>query len=307
MRLLLLLVALQLLVAAPDAGAADVAIVLREAAALRGEARDAKRQRAALSQGDMLEVRGERLDYLNVYDHRRERAGFVRASHVRRLALSADEAPELLALVRYLRDAPGSEGLGIPLVAAYVQAAPAARIPVGRRRRWRCASVACSLGAPGRRAVDIHVLGLHLRRDRQIDRALARDPGDVVAGRLHEELQDGLRLRGYDRLEIHRHVPCGAGERCSIAPALAATQTARRLVEADARARAHQHALGAAEEDEGARGRAGIARDRAEPGTPDRLPELDPVVEQPTRRLEQQPGAVAAGRAAALDDVAENG
>ena len=71
MRLLLLLVALQLLVAAPDAGAADVAIVLREAAALRGEARDAKRQRAALSQGDMLEVRGERLDYLNVYDHRR--------------------------------------------------------------------------------------------------------------------------------------------------------------------------------------------------------------------------------------------
>ena len=35
---------------------------------------------AELTQGDLLEVRGARLDHLQVYDHRRERAGFVRSA-----------------------------------------------------------------------------------------------------------------------------------------------------------------------------------------------------------------------------------
>ena len=42
---------------------------------------------------------------------------------MRRTALAADEAPELLALVRFVRDAPGSEALGIGIAAAYLKAA----------------------------------------------------------------------------------------------------------------------------------------------------------------------------------------
>ena len=36
----------------------------------------------------MVEVRGERLDYLQVWDYTRERGGYVRAGQVRVLALS---------------------------------------------------------------------------------------------------------------------------------------------------------------------------------------------------------------------------
>ena len=65
------------------------------------------------------------MDYLQVYDHRRERGGFVHASLARRVTLAADEAPELLAIVRFLRETPGSEALGIGFSMAYIQAAPA--------------------------------------------------------------------------------------------------------------------------------------------------------------------------------------
>jgi hypothetical protein len=105
---------------------AATAIVIREQTPLRAEPRDSGKQQAVLWQGEAVEVRGERMDYVQVYDHRRERGGFVRASHVRRVELTAAEAPELLAIVRFLREAPGSDALGIGLAAAYIQAAPAA-------------------------------------------------------------------------------------------------------------------------------------------------------------------------------------
>jgi hypothetical protein len=100
------------------------AIVTSDQAALRASPRDSGQQQAQLWQGVVLEVRGERLDYLQVYDHKRERAGFVRASQVRRTALSADEAPELLAVLRFMEDRAGNEALGIGIAAAYLQAAP---------------------------------------------------------------------------------------------------------------------------------------------------------------------------------------
>jgi hypothetical protein len=104
---------------------ASMAIVVAEQAALRAAPRDAAQQQAQLAPGELLEVRGERLDYLQVYDHKRERAGFVRASQVRRTTLSAAEAPELLSVIRFLRESPGSEALGLGFTAAYIQAAPA--------------------------------------------------------------------------------------------------------------------------------------------------------------------------------------
>ena len=102
-----------------------VAIVTLDQVALRPAPRDSAKPHAILWQGEALEVRGERLDYLQVYDHRRERGGYVRASQVRRFKLTPGEAPDLLAVVRFLRGMPGSEALGIGLAAAYVQAAPA--------------------------------------------------------------------------------------------------------------------------------------------------------------------------------------
>ena len=66
------------------AAAATLAIVAQDQTALRAAPRDSAQQQTVLTQGDTLEVRGEKQDFLQVYDHRRERAGYVRASQVRR-------------------------------------------------------------------------------------------------------------------------------------------------------------------------------------------------------------------------------
>ena len=107
------------------APAASIAIVLQDQTALRAAPRAAAAQHALLWQGEALEVRGERLDYLQVYDYRRERGGFVRASQLRRVVLTPEQAPELLSIVRFLQASPGAEALGIAFAAAYIQAAPA--------------------------------------------------------------------------------------------------------------------------------------------------------------------------------------
>jgi len=104
------------------------ALVVQDAVPLRSGAKSGGAPLALLTQGELLELRGERLDYLQVYDLVRERGGYVRANAVRALTLAPDEAPELLALVRFLRDRPGSESLGLGLAAAYLKAAPAGSI-----------------------------------------------------------------------------------------------------------------------------------------------------------------------------------
>src|SRR6185295_5025355 len=81
-------------VSAFAAMALGFAIVSQDQAALRAAPRVSAPQHAVLWQGELLEVRGERMDYLQVYDHRRERAGFVRASQARRVLLQPGEAPE---------------------------------------------------------------------------------------------------------------------------------------------------------------------------------------------------------------------
>ena len=102
-----------------------LAIVVRDQTVLRAAPHASAQQQALLWQGDVVEVRGERIDHLQVWDHARERGGFVDASRVRRTSLAADEAPELLALVRFVRDTPGSESLGIGFAAAALKAVPA--------------------------------------------------------------------------------------------------------------------------------------------------------------------------------------
>ncbi|MBP6339058.1 MAG: hypothetical protein KA375_15780 [Vitreoscilla sp.] len=110
---------------AAAAALAAVAIVTQDSAALRATPRDSGTTQAQLTAGDALEVRGERMDYLQVYDHRRERAGFVKASQVRLTNAKAADTNELLAVLRFVRDTPGQEALGVGYAAAYLKAAPA--------------------------------------------------------------------------------------------------------------------------------------------------------------------------------------
>lgn len=102
-----------------------LAIVVHDKTALRAEARDSATRHAMLWSGDTVEVRGESVDYLQVYDHRRERAGFVRSADVRRLSMQPENASELLAITEFLRDSVGDESLGIAYAAAYLKAAQA--------------------------------------------------------------------------------------------------------------------------------------------------------------------------------------
>ena len=105
-----------------------LAIVTQDQTPLRAAPTSPTTTQALLWPGDVVEVRGERLDHLQVYDHQRERAGFVRATQVRPLGLQEADAPQLLAVLRFLRDTPGAEPLGMAYAAAYLKAAPATAI-----------------------------------------------------------------------------------------------------------------------------------------------------------------------------------
>lgn len=107
------------------AALASIAIVTQNQASLRASPRESATQQAVMWQGEALEIRGQRMDYLQVYDHRRERGGYILASQVRTTSAAPEEAPELLAVVRFLRDTPGAEALGISYAAAYLKAVPA--------------------------------------------------------------------------------------------------------------------------------------------------------------------------------------
>jgi hypothetical protein len=104
---------------------ATIAIVVLDHTSLRAAPRSAATELTALWQGDVVEIRGERAGYLKVYDYHRERGGYLRSESVRPVALTEAAAPELLTVLRFLRETPGSETLGISYGAAYLKAAPA--------------------------------------------------------------------------------------------------------------------------------------------------------------------------------------
>jgi hypothetical protein len=108
--------------------ALTLAIVTQNQVALRASPKDTAPEQAVLWQGEVLEVRAERGDYLSVYDHRLERAGFIRSNQLHAMSLQPQDAPALLAVMQFLRDTPGSEALGISYAAAYLKAAPAEQI-----------------------------------------------------------------------------------------------------------------------------------------------------------------------------------
>lgn len=157
---------------------AALAIVTQNQASLRAAPRDSAAQQAVLWQGEALEIRGQRMDYLQVYDHRRERAGYIKASQVRTTSLSAQEAPELLAVVRFLRDTPGAEALGIGYTAAYLKAVPAQQLT---------AEPFDALGSMADRLA------------RRASPPLARGNEATVAAHLEVVAQHGIAMKSFER------------------------------------------------------------------------------------------------------------
>ena len=98
-------------------------LVMQPKASLKSAPKDSARELAILWQGEWVEVRDQRMDYLEVYDHKRERVGFVKVTHLRQSKFHESETEEFLTLVRYLRDTRGSNSLGISLASAYLKAA----------------------------------------------------------------------------------------------------------------------------------------------------------------------------------------
>jgi len=107
---------------------AALAIVAQDHVALRAAPATTASAHAQLWQGELVEVRDRRLGQLQVYDHRLERAGYIRETEAHVVGLHESDAPELLAVLHFLRDTPGAESLGIAYAAAYLKAAPAAAV-----------------------------------------------------------------------------------------------------------------------------------------------------------------------------------
>lgn len=107
---------------------ATLAIVAQDGSALRAAPTAQAAVLTPLPAGELLEVRGQRLDHLQVWNHRLERGGFIQASQLRPLGTAEADAPQHLAVLRFLRDTPGAESLAIGYVAAYLRAAPATAI-----------------------------------------------------------------------------------------------------------------------------------------------------------------------------------
>ncbi len=109
----------------------SLAIVTQDQIPLRASPEENAARHAVLSHGDALEVRGEKGDYLQVYDHRRERAGYIFATQATRHELTAQAAPKLLAVTEFLMNQPGNEALGLAYGAAFLKAAPPEMINAG--------------------------------------------------------------------------------------------------------------------------------------------------------------------------------
>ena len=164
-----------------------IALVAEDPTTLRGAPDDAAPAQAVLYRGDWLEVRGEVPGFLKVWDHRHERPGYVRPARVRVHKVEAGSAPELFAVVRFLRDAGGFESLGIGYAALYLRVAPVQR----GQAEW--GEVLGALGTMADRLA---------RRASGTSPTLSMGgsrPDSVVAGQLGVIESYGVRLRRFEQ------------------------------------------------------------------------------------------------------------
>ena len=89
-----------------------VALVTRDAVTLRAAPRDSAAAQTVLWHGEVMEIRAERGDFVQVWDHQRERGGYVKRSQLLRVGNGEKAAPELLALLGFVSEQPGSESFG---------------------------------------------------------------------------------------------------------------------------------------------------------------------------------------------------
>lgn len=107
---------------------AAVAMVTQDAVTLRAAPRDTAAAQTLLWRGELLEVRAQRGDFVQVWNHQRERGGYVKHSQLLSVRSGDQAASELLALLGFVSEQPGSETLGLALAAAAIQALPAAAL-----------------------------------------------------------------------------------------------------------------------------------------------------------------------------------
>lgn len=103
--------------------AMNTAIVIQDQSSMLSAPKDSARQQAILWSGELVEVRGEKQNYLQIYDYKRERPGYILKSKVKTLNLSEQEAPQLLSALRYVQYQDNSEALSIGIAAAWLQSA----------------------------------------------------------------------------------------------------------------------------------------------------------------------------------------
>src|SRR5262245_37180854 len=107
----------------PLAAIMTVALVVHDGTSLRPTPNERSGQQAILWKGDWLEVRGEKRGYVQVWDHRHERPGYVRSANVRLYPLDESSAEPIRSVIDFLVDEPGAESLGIGYVALYLKVA----------------------------------------------------------------------------------------------------------------------------------------------------------------------------------------
>jgi len=168
--------------------ALTVAVIAGDHVVLRSSPNRTAAQQAVLWKGDWLEVRGEQKGWLKVYDHRHERPGWVARPITRIVELDDKSAPALRAVVEFLRDAPGSESLGIAYAGLYMKVAPAGGID----RRSRIAGGGAPDGFAGG-AGDL---------PRGIDAALLVSLGTMAARLAHRASTEATDSHVAEQLEV---------------------------------------------------------------------------------------------------------
>lgn len=179
-------------------------------APLRGAPRDSASLQAQMGRGEGLEVRAERGDHWQVWDYRRERGGWMRKTQVLLVPRGEGASAELLSQLRLARQQWGTEGLGLGLAAAYVQAATPAEMA----------------GPGGAEALD----AMGSFAERIADRAslpAARPTEGSLAAQLDVAARYGLKFEQFETAEDGRVQVCYDGEAFRRVLATAATPEQR--------------------------------------------------------------------------------
>ena len=164
-------------------------------ASLRGAPRDTASLQAQMGRGEALEIRGERGDHWQVWDYRRERGGWLRKGQVLLVPRGDGASTELLSQLRLARQQFGTEGLGLGLAAAYVQAATPAEIA----------------GPGGAEALE----AMGAFAERMADRASTRDARPTegqLAAQFDVAARYGLKFEQFETAEDGRVQVCYEGE-----------------------------------------------------------------------------------------------